>query len=561
MRFHLYLIVSLLVAECVLATGCGGSGAADPCGDPAGRGCVSCTEPFADCNGDPKDGCETDTSRSSRSCGACGQACAGAEDGRSSCSGGRCAECPPSRRDCNGSGADGCETDIARAADHCGACAAVCPEVANGIRGCRNGRCGVHACRGGFADCNRDPSDGCETDLASDPRSCGSCGTVCPGVANGTAGCKDGSCTLTSCIPPLRSCRSGATQACTTNVQNDPDNCGSCGNVCAPVAMGAPSCVNGACVVGRCSAPFRDCMNGAMDGCETDVSRSTAHCGVCGNACAALPNATAACVQGQCGLGSCIAPWASCNGNAGDGCEANTMTDLAHCGGCGRSCAPPFANARCESGTCQITGCTSGRANCNGAVPDGCEAVLATDPQNCGGCGNSCPAPPHGIPGCSFSSCGLGGCVGAYGDCNGLLADGCEIDTASDPQNCGGCGRRCAVPANAFAAGCSGGSCVSLCALPNEDCNGLFADGCEINIYEDANNCGSCGRVCAAPPHATAGCAMGRCSIGSCIGTYRNCNVQPLDGCEVDTSSDPSHCGACFRPCAPSRKCVAGLCV
>ena len=43
------------------------------------------------------------------------------------------------------------------------------------------------------------------------------------------------------------------------------------------------------------------------------------------------------------------------------------------------------------------------------------------------------------------------------------------------------------------------------------DCNNNQADGCEVNINDDAMNCGSCGNVC---PPAMPGCNNGVCAMG-----------------------------------------------
>jgi hypothetical protein len=50
---------------------------------------------------------------------------------------------------------------------------------------------------------------------------------------------------------------------------------------------------------------------------------------------------------------------------------------------------------------------------------------------------------PHTRPDCSDKhACGFR-CESFYGDCNGLAADGCEVDLTSDPSNCGACGVQC----------------------------------------------------------------------------------------------------------------------
>ena len=44
---------------------------------------------------------------------------------------------------------------------------------------CEAGACVIDRCVTGFADCNGEPSDGCETDLTRDIANCGACGTFC----------------------------------------------------------------------------------------------------------------------------------------------------------------------------------------------------------------------------------------------------------------------------------------------------------------------------------------------------------------------------------------------
>src|SRR6185295_2865580 len=62
--------------------------------------------------------------------------------------------------------------------------------------------------------------------------------------------------------------------------------------------------------------------------------------------------------------------------------------------------------------------------------------------ESCGACGKSC-APAHADATCAAGTCGITGCQGTFADCNGVVADGCEVDTASDPGHCGGCDVAC----------------------------------------------------------------------------------------------------------------------
>jgi hypothetical protein len=38
-----------------------------------------------------------------------------------------------------------------------------------------------------------------------------------------------------------------------------------------------------------------------------------------------------------------------------------------------------------------------------------------------------------------------------------------------------------------------------MCAAGRGDCDGMPANGCEVNLSSDDNNCGMCGIVCVAP--------------------------------------------------------------
>src|SRR5438132_1396641 len=82
---------------------------------------------------------------------------------------------------------------------------------------------------------------------------------------------------------------------------------------------------------------------------------------------------------------------------------------------------------------------------------------------------------------------------------------GCEAALAGDAKNCGGCGKACAL-ANASATCVAGACMVGSCAANFGDCDKSAANGCERPLLSDLNNCGSCGRSCSAAPNSTPGC-------------------------------------------------------
>ncbi len=80
-------------------TATGGLGGAEPC-----------SPGFADCDGDPANGCETNTQSSVEHCGACGVACQSGPYSTPVCVAGACsAQCEDGFENCNDDLADGCE--------------------------------------------------------------------------------------------------------------------------------------------------------------------------------------------------------------------------------------------------------------------------------------------------------------------------------------------------------------------------------------------------------------------------------------------------------------------
>jgi hypothetical protein len=136
-------------------------------------------------------------------------------------------------------------------------------------------------------------------------------------------------------------------------------------------------------------------------------------------------------------------------------------------------------------------------------------------------------------------------CPKPYADCNQDLADGCEVNLSGDPENCGACGFVCPTGADLYPPACNGGACVATCesadicgeVIAFGDCNGDPLDGCEAVLTSDATNCGSCGIECP----ADVPCVDGHCG---CIGDEVPCG----DSC-ADLGTDAMHCGSCGHAC------------
>jgi hypothetical protein len=384
--------------------------------------------------------------------------------------------------------------------------------------------------------------DGCVSTTAGN-----CCGVACPARANATPGCIAGACGVGACLPGFGDCNGDAVDGCEVELATSAAHCGACRAACSSDR----TCVGSSCVV---CPDLRLACGGACVDPQTDP----AHCGACNAPCAVRPNARATCTNGGCGF-TCEAGTADCDGDAANGCES-TNTDVMNCGTCGNRCAP---GVMCIDRRC---GCAPGRAECDGNPATVCETnTAAGDIANCGGCAMACPMPPPG----TFAMCVAGACrIGAvtcppgFGNCDGNDANGCEMTTRDNIDNCGagglasvGCGNVC--PRTGGTASCADGVCGLACNTARGDCDGIRGNGCETNTATTAAHCGACDRRCSVP-NGTAGCAAGACTVGACSAGYRNCNNVVTDGCEVNVNTDRINCGGCGTVC--ERGCSNGTC-
>lgn len=401
---------------------------------------------------------------------------------------------------------------------------------------------------------------GCLADGSSCGPGCANCGAGCVNTESDNMNC--GGCG-TICGAG-RSCQSGRCACAPGNVMcgaqcintmTDSMNCGMCGRACP---MGQ-TCNAGTCQL-NCEMPSALCTVNGVTSC-INVQTDPMNCGGCGTACMSA-NANAVCGMGRCALGTCLPGFGNCDRQAGNGCEINTNTDVANCGGCDNACPPPpNAAASCLMGACGVGACNPGFGNCDGNAANGCETNTNTAATNCGACGNLCPTPQNGSASCIAGVCGVGSCNFGFGNCDGNARNGCETDTGTSATSCGVCGNVCPAPANG-APVCRGGVCgVGSCNAGFANCDGNGANGCEINTMTSATHCGACGNSCPAPPNVRPVCVDGVCGLGSCNAGFANCDGQNANGCEVNTQDDANNCGGCGSRCPAGQACVAGACI
>ncbi len=519
----------------------------------AGTCGLLCNPGTGDCNGGATDGCEVTFATDVSHCGACGTTCPARPSATATCASGACGfACDAGMADCDGNALNGCESALATSPAHCGTCATVCAALPNSVATCAGSVCGS-TCLAGFGDCDGVPANGCESNLATDALHCGTCATSC-----GAGMCSSGVCGLV-CAAGTGNCDGNAANGCEANTASDPTHCGTCSTSCPAVPNATTTCTSGTCGY-ACNAGQGDCDGSAANGCETVLTNDPTHCGTCATACPASANATATCATGVCGI-ACAVGYGNCDGSLANGCEATLTSDPIHCGTCATAC-PVRANATttCTSGACGFV-CAAGYGNCDGIATSGCEAVLAIDPTHCGTCATSCTAPANATATCAGGACGFT-CAAQYGDCDGLAGNGCEAALQTDPTHCGTCATNCPLRTNATAT-CAAGTCGIACIAPYGNCDGNATNGCEAALQTDPTHCGTCAIACGTPANATATCASGACGF-SCVGGFGNCDGNAANGCESTLASDPTHCGACAMACATppnaTATCASSLC-
>lgn len=111
------------------------------------------------------------------------------------------------------------------------------------VASCRATGCEL-VCDEGFASCDQDPRNGCETPIGTDVN-CDGCGDRCD-VDHGKGACVGGSCRVLSCAPSFANCNGVVDDGCEADLRVEPRHCGACGAAC-------PEAVS--CIAGHCATP------------------------------------------------------------------------------------------------------------------------------------------------------------------------------------------------------------------------------------------------------------------------------------------------------------------
>jgi hypothetical protein len=336
-------------------------------------------------------------------------------------------------------------------------------------------------------------------------------------------------------------------------------------------------------VLGGCAAArvSFDCDGGACG--QVDAACSGDACVVCPEPAAC--NAEALCSEAFCGGLSFVCSldgpghygWTTTMANCDDG---DPCTDSDHCTGMScagtpRACAtPPPAECvgtgtlrtytlpgQCVDGTCEYSHtdrtCPSNDCQSGTCSGDPCAGVTCTTPgdpcrETVGTCvDGDCEYPPKVLdcdrPHATGGHCVAGACAGwtcdsGYANCNGSWDDGCEASLKTS-QNCGSCGTPCTAGTHATAS-CATGSCVRGCTAPWQNCDGDWANGCEIPVGRAI----SCDATGLKEPASETGCGTPYCGT-SASGSAHNFGTWYCIACSTcHHFTDGSGYSWCLQP-------------
>lgn len=153
---------------------------------------------------------------------------------------------------------------------------------------------------------------------------------------------------------------------------------------------------------------------------------------------------------------------------------------------------------------------------------------------------------------------------------DGLEDRHCGPDEKSCPQGCvpkndptTGCAllqcAPCAPPHAKAKCGVNGECSLDGCLGTWRDCDHDPMTGCETDVAHDPRNCETCGHMCDKPANGIAGCSNKQCVIGGCNPGWENCNGDDSDGCEHQIWTD-LECMTCDLACTEGTHCVQGVC-
>ncbi|MBW2700697.1 MAG: putative metal-binding motif-containing protein [Deltaproteobacteria bacterium] len=537
----------------------------------------------------------TDLRSDESNCGGCGTICQTIH-GTNTCINATCTpSCDAGWGNCDLNNNNGCETYLWED-DACGSSCESRPNCNSRIQNasgafCNEGSCDYAQCSNDHGNCDGNRDNGCETYLWSTS----ACGTTCDSrrdcntdILNANiASCNGGSCAFAGCHDGFANCDDNPSNGCERDIW-EPDSCsaGCFGAVDCTVLVehaSNPSCPNGSCAFGSCHAGWDDCDPSISNGCEEAiwlVNNCGSDCNDTLDCNTTVVHASGIdCLSGTCTYtSSCIDNHADCTGGRANGCETPLGTN-ANCGSCGDNCQ---ADSTCTGNvcTCDHLACVSDCCAWGEVCYNSSCCMPNCTSRECGsdGCGDSCGT--CSLTGETCNGSGLCVCDSSHTDCDGNQLNGCECDTSDTnvcynnaccTPNCSG--RECGTDGCGGSCGncgtneeCNAGTCE--CDANHEDCDNNESCECDVSGSSFCYNNFCCTPNCSGRECGTDGCggSCGNCDANEvcnagtceCDTNYQDCDSLPANGCECDVSGT----NVCFSNacCAPIAPCGANNC-
>lgn len=523
-----------------------------------------------------------------------------------SCCGRDCVSCLEFEVCSNGVCADDCEAPLVKcvqnesvycanlfsSAANCGDCGIECTpnQIADSLDvACQNAQCVAVSCNEGF---HLTPAGAC---IRADTENCTAFGKPCSAEIQGWV---SGICEAKTCI--ATECASGYRF---TNGRCEAESTDCCGESCTK-CQALEACKEGECQ-SLCEPGQQPCYNTTPPSC-VNILTNGENCGACGRIChegsyCSNGECQSKCSQTECG-NSCV----------------DLQTNMDHCGACDARCHTDnvafSSKVTCSEGVCLALGCDA-----SVAYFDNGQCIQNTV-EHCGSATNTCRTEHatntcetiNGVPQCQFEClpgftqtsdgkrcesleyCGSQDCTALAGWKDGSCKDGvcsilscqsnyiltynastkrqecvkCDkticasqcVDTTSDNDNCGTCGKSCSDIPEAVSATCQNGKCQASSCLSGYH---LYDGECEADSKE---NCGSHGKECIKTPNALLmDCQDGLCITKTCKLGYElsgNFCVEKKNKCAAnhyDCYGDGSRCCPSQAECKSSsglEKCI-----
>lgn len=103
-----------------------------------------------------------------------------------------------------------------------------------------------------------------------------------------------------------------------------------------------------------------------------------------------------------------------------------------------------------------------------------------------------------------------------------------------------------------------GGSAASSSTTATSATSATSSTGASHSASSGSSS-GPCGSACMLA-NATSECVDGACAVKGCLAKFDNCDQTPENGCETNLYTDANHCSSCGHACLGGESCLGGKC-